>query len=92
MRKNVYEQYLKDCPGVKDSMKRFTLRLKAFSKWATWIFALNPQDILNTQGRNIQTTRDPVTQEVIQQEMIHLRTMDEEKRLKGTMQDIWGNS
>lgn len=92
VRKNVYEQYLKDCPGVKDSMKRFTLRLKAFSKWATWIFALNPQDILNTQGRNIQTTRDPVTQEVIQQEMIHLRTMDEEKRLKGTMQDIWGNS
>jgi hypothetical protein len=88
VRKNVYETYLKDCPGTKDAMKRFTLRLKAFAKWAQWIYALNPKDILNTQGRNIQTTRDPQTQEVIQQEMIHLRTIDEENRLRQT-DAIW---
>lgn len=82
VRKTVYENYLKDCPGVKDSMKRFTVRMKAFARWATWIYALNPSDILNTQGRNIQTTRDPNTQEIVQQEMIHLRTMEEEARLK----------
>ena len=90
MRKNVYESYLKDCPGVKDSMRRFTTRLKAFSKWASWIFALNPSDVLNTQGRNIQNSRDQVTGELIQLEMIHMRTTDEEKRLKQQMQDIWG--
>lgn len=90
VRKNVFETYLSDCPGVKDSMKRFSLRLKAFARWATWIYALNPEDCLNTQGRNIQTTRDPKTQEMIQQEMIHLRTMDEEQRIRQSTKDIWG--
>ena len=42
IRKVVYETYLKDCPGTKDAMKRFTLRLKAFAKWAPWIYALKP--------------------------------------------------
>ena len=90
MRKNVYETYLKDCPGTKDAMKRFTGRLKAFSKWASWIYALNPQDLLNTQGRNIRSSRDMNTGELVQEEMIHLRTKDEEARLKQQMQDIWG--
>ena len=92
VRKNVYETYLKDCPGVKDTMRRFSTRLKAFSKWASWIFALNPADLLNTQGRNIENKRDAVTNEVVQQEMIHLRTVDEERRIKQSMQDIWGDS
>lgn len=90
VRKNVYETYLKDCPGTKDAMKRFSCRLKAFSKWASWIYALNPQDLLNTQGRNIQNVRDSNTGEMIQQEMVYLRTKDEEARLKQQMQDIWG--
>ena len=92
VRKNVYETYLKDCPGVKDTMRRFSTRLKAFSKWASWIFALNPADLLNTQGRNIQNSRDAQTNEIVQQEMIHLRTVDEERRMKQSMQDIWGDS
>ena len=90
VRKNVYETYLKDCPGTKDAMKRFSLRLKAFAKWASWIYALNPQDLLNTQGRNIRSSRDMATGELVQEEMIHLRTKDEEARLKQQMQDIWG--
>ena len=90
VRKNVYEIYLKDCPGVKDTMRRFTTRLKAFSKWASWIYALNPQDVLNTQGRNIRSSRDMTTGEMVQEEMIHLRTKDEESRLKQQMQNIWG--
>ncbi len=89
VRKNVFETYLRDCPGVKDSMKRFTLRLKAFARWASWIFALNPSDILNTQGRNIQTARDAQTGEVVQQEMIHLRTNDEEQRIRQSTKEIW---
>ena len=92
VRKTIYETYLKDCPGTKDSMRRFSGRLKAFAKWASWIYALNPQDVLNTQGRNIQTSRDPVSGELIQFEMIHLRTVDEEKRLKAVTQDIWGSA
>ena len=91
VRKNVYEQYLKDCPGVKDSMKKFSQRLTAFSKWATWIYALNPKDVLNTQGRFIQRSRDPQTGEVVQFEMIMLRTKDEEQRLREadkTWQDV----
>jgi hypothetical protein len=92
VRKTIYETYLKDCPGTKDSMRRFSGRLKAFAKWASWIYALNPQDVLNTQGRNIQTSRDPVNGELIQFEMIHLRTVDEEKRLKAVTQDIWGSA
>ena len=90
VRKNVYETYLKDCPGVKDTMRRFTTRLKAFSKWASWIFALNPKDLLNTQGRNIRSSRDLTTGEMVQEEMIHLRTKSEEARIKQSMQDIWG--
>jgi hypothetical protein len=92
VRKNVYETYLKDCPGVKDTMRRFSTRLKAFSKWASWIFALNPADLLNTQGRNIENSRDSTTNEIVQREMIHLRTVDEERRIKQNMQDIWGDS
>ena len=92
VRKTIYETYLKDCPGTKDSMRRFSGRLKAFAKWASWIYALNPQDVLNTQGRNIQTSRDPVNGDLIQFEMIHLRTVDEEKRLKAVTQDIWGSA
>lgn len=90
VRKKVYETYLMECPGTKDAMKRFTGRLKAFAKWAPWIFALNPQDVLNTQGRNIRSSRDLKTGEMVQEEMIHLRTVDEERRMKQTMQDIWG--
>ena len=52
------------------------------------IFELNPKDVLNTQGRNIQTTRDPVSQEIVQQEMIHLRTVKEEERLRD-IDKIW---
>lgn len=90
VRKCVYETYLKDCPGTKDAMKRFTVRLKAFAKWAPWIYALNPQDVLNTQGRNIANIFDPTINDRVQTEMIHLRTRDEEARLKQAMQDIWG--
>ena len=92
VRKKVYETYLMECPGTKDAMKRFTGRLKAFAKWAPWIFALNPQDVLNTQGRNIRSSRDLKTGELVQEEMIHLRTVDEERRSKQIMQDIWGPS
>ena len=88
VRKKVFEDYLKDCPGTKDVMRRFTVRLKAFARWASWIFELNPKDVLNTQGRNIQTTRDPVSQEIVQQEMIHLRTVKEEERLRD-IDKIW---
>lgn len=91
VRKNVYETYLKDCPGTKDSMRRFSTRLTAFAKWAPWIHALNPKDVLNTQGRNIQRTRDPQTGEILQLEMILLRTKDEETRLGQVMDDIWGD-
>ena len=90
VRKCVYETYLKDCPGTKDAMKRFTVRLKAFAKWAPWIYALNPQDVLNTQGRNIANIFDPTINDRVQTEMIHLRTKEEEAKLKQTMQDIWG--
>ena len=90
IRKVVYETYLKDCPGTKDAMKRFSLRLKAFAKWAPWIYALNPQDLLNTQGRNIANIFDPAVNDKVQMEMIHMRTMDEEARIKQSMKDIWG--
>ena len=90
IRKSVYETYLKDCPGTKDAMKRFSLRLKAFAKWAPWIYALNPQDLLNTQGRNIANIFDPAVNDKVQMEMIHMRTMDEEARIKQSMKDIWG--
>jgi len=82
VRKVAYDTYLKENPGEKDAMKRFSQRLKAFSKWASWIYALNPADLLNSQGRNIQTTRDPLTSEIVQTEMIHMRTWDEENRLR----------
>jgi len=71
-------------------MKRFSLRLTAFAKWATWIYALNPRDVLNTQGRFIQRSRDPQTGEIIQMEMVMMRTKEEEVRLKQQMRDIWG--
>ena len=90
IRKSVYETYLKDCPGTKDAMKRFSIRLKAFAKWAPWIYALNPQDLLNTQGRNIANIFDPAVNDKVQMEMIHMRTMDEEARIKQSMKDIWG--
>lgn len=91
VRKIVYETYLKDNPGEKDKINRFTIRLKAFAKWANWIYALNPSDLLDTQGRNKQTVRDPTTQEIIQQEMIHLRTWDEENRRR-VADGIWNNT
>ena len=72
-------------------MKRFSGRLTAFAKWATWIYALNPQDLLNTQGRFIQRARDE-NGEIVQMEMILLHTKDEEQRLRRETQDIWGNS
>ena len=80
VRKTVYETYMRDNPGERDKINRFTIRLKAFAQWAPWIHCLNPADLLDTQGRNKQTYRDPQTGEVVQQEMIHLRTKAEEAR------------
>ena len=82
VRKSVYEDYMKDNPGERDKINRFTIRLKAFAEWAPWIHCLNPADLLDTQGRNKQTYRDPQTGQVVQQEMVHLRTKAEEARLR----------
>ncbi len=82
VRKSVYEDYMKDNPGERDKINRFTIRLKAFAEWAPWIHCLNPADLLDTQGRNKQTYRDPQSGQVVQQEMVHLRTKAEETRLR----------
>lgn len=89
VRETVYQDFIRDTHLNAVKMKGFTLRLKSFAEWCPWIHALNPIEYRNAQGRNFSKTTDPLSGETKQIEMVHLRTVAEEKRIQESYDEIW---
>lgn len=73
-RKDAFQDYVTGANKPKTTMQTFSRQLKAFARWAPWISELNPQEMLNSQGRNVKSERDELGR-VVTVEYIYLRSV-----------------
>jgi hypothetical protein len=74
-REEALENFRKFANLPRITMQRFTKALKAFAELCPYIYCLNPPEILNSAGRNMQKVENKTI------EMIHLRTVTQQKMI-----------